>query len=290
MSAQEMHSSTSHFAASAIAGGSSGGLRVLLSYPLDLVKTRQQVQSHSSWKGAFRSVYNVEGLRGMYRGVSAPLVWLGFQKSVSFSAYEASSAFFKKNNPTLAGATFFSGAFSGAVNSILSCPSEVLKVRSQMFSALVEQSSAAPARSGRLANVFRLTGVRGLFTGTGAMVAKDSLGMGLFFSMYESFKQASASRQDGSVSLSSRVLSGGTAGILAISVTFPLDVIKARWMSQFGNGMKYKNYADCVVKTVAEKGVRGMYRGLAPICIRTFPIHGIAIAAYDILSDYLKSA
>lgn len=65
-----------------ISGGFSGGLSAALTCPLDVIKTRIQVQDKSSataYKGvtdAFRSIVQKEGLSAFWKGLSARIFWI----------------------------------------------------------------------------------------------------------------------------------------------------------------------------------------------------------------------
>ena len=61
-----------------LAGGGAGLIETLLTYPLDLAKTRQQLLTDSRQSRRvieiFRRVLQTEGVRGLYAGLSAPLI------------------------------------------------------------------------------------------------------------------------------------------------------------------------------------------------------------------------
>ena len=60
-----------------LAGGGAGLMETAATYPLDLAKTRQQlvmVRSSATVPQVLSEVFRQAGLRGMYSGVSAPLM------------------------------------------------------------------------------------------------------------------------------------------------------------------------------------------------------------------------
>ncbi|XP_072933357.1 mitochondrial glutamate carrier 1-like [Epargyreus clarus] len=91
-------------------------------------------------------------------------------------------------------------------------------------------------------------------------------------------------------SLLPKIINGGIAGIIGVSVVFPLDLVKTRLQNQTvgPNGEKqYKNMLDCFKKTYAAEGYFGMYRGSAVNIILITPEKAIKLAANDMFRFYL---
>jgi len=60
-----------------------------------------------------------------------------------------------------------------------------------------------------------------------------------------------------------KILNGGIAGIVGVSIVYPIDLVKTRLQNQnTTSGEKlYKNMLDCFKKTYKAEGYLGMYRG-----------------------------
>ncbi|VVD03602.1 mitochondrial glutamate carrier 1-like [Leptidea sinapis] len=87
-----------------------------------------------------------------------------------------------------------------------------------------------------------------------------------------------------------KIINGGIAGIIGVSVVFPLDLVKTRLQNQTigPNGERqYKNMLDCFKKTYAAEGYFGMYRGSAVNIILITPEKAIKLAANDMFRFYL---
>nr|CAG4652230.1 EOG090X0F8Y [Triops cancriformis] len=72
-------------------------------------------------------------------------------------------------------------------------------------------------------------------------------------------------------SLLSKIINGGVAGIVGVSIVYPIDLVKTRLQNQTSSGLeneqkRYKNMLDCFRKTYRAEGYFGMYRG----CIYIF--------------------
>ncbi|KAI9885613.1 MAG: Cu/Pi carrier [Watsoniomyces obsoletus] len=128
--------SKNYFAACALGGIIACGPTHTFVTPLDLVKTRRQVDSklYSSNITAWRKIFRSEGLRGVFFGWSPTLVGYSFQGAGKYGFYEV----FKY----LYGETMFPGANKTVVYlaasasaeflaDIALCPLEAIKVRMQ---------------------------------------------------------------------------------------------------------------------------------------------------------------
>ncbi|XAR65536.1 hypothetical protein NMG60_11009688 [Bertholletia excelsa] len=75
-----------------ILGGLAGGFSAYLTTPLDVVKTRLQVQGstlrYNGWLDAVHSIWRSEGLEGMFRGSIPRIVWYVPASALTFMAVE----------------------------------------------------------------------------------------------------------------------------------------------------------------------------------------------------------
>lgn len=75
-----------------VLGGLSGGFSAYLTTPLDVIKTRLQVQGstirYDGWLDAFRSIWRTEGLNGMFKGSVPRILWYVPASALTFMAVE----------------------------------------------------------------------------------------------------------------------------------------------------------------------------------------------------------
>ncbi|XP_030537167.1 mitochondrial substrate carrier family protein E [Rhodamnia argentea] len=73
-------------------GGLAGGFSAYLTTPLDVIKTRLQVQGsaarYNGWFDAIRSIWRVEGAKGMFRGSVPRITWYIPASALTFMAVE----------------------------------------------------------------------------------------------------------------------------------------------------------------------------------------------------------
>ncbi|KAK7304687.1 hypothetical protein VNO77_42573 [Canavalia gladiata] len=75
-----------------VLGGLAGGLSAYLTTPLDVVKTRLQVQGstlrYTGWLDAISNIWATEGLKGMFRGSVPRITWYIPASALTFMAVE----------------------------------------------------------------------------------------------------------------------------------------------------------------------------------------------------------
>ncbi|KAJ8682710.1 hypothetical protein QAD02_018502 [Eretmocerus hayati] len=88
-----------------------------------------------------------------------------------------------------------------------------------------------------------------------------------------------------------KVINGGIAGIIGVSVVFPLDLVKTRLQNQVvgpGGEKMYSSMFDCFKKTYKAEGYFGMYRGSAVNIILITPEKAIKLTFNDIFRHKLS--
>ncbi|XP_029664178.1 mitochondrial glutamate carrier 1-like [Formica exsecta] len=88
-----------------------------------------------------------------------------------------------------------------------------------------------------------------------------------------------------------KIINGGIAGIIGVSVVFPLDLVKTRLQNQVigPNGERmYNSMFDCFKKTYKAEGYFGMYKGSAVNILLITPEKAIKLTANDTFRHYLS--
>jgi len=79
-------------------------------------------------------------------------------------------------------------------------------------------------------------------------------------------------------------LSGTVAGMAQLSVGHPFDTVKVRLQTQPtplpGQLPKFAGAMDCVLKTIKEEGVKGLYKGMGPPLVTVALFNAILFNAY----------
>lgn len=277
--AEETKNSAIDNVKSFIAGGFGGVSAVLVGHPFDLTKTRLQTAAPGAYTGAIdvvRKTLARDGVTGLYRGMVPPLLGVTPIFAVSFWAYDASKSLIltltpKRTSEKLSTAELAAAGFMSAVpTTLITAPVERAKVLLQVQG----QGGSGPQYKGVfdvMKHLYREGGIRSIFRGTGATIARDGPGSAIYFAAYEVTKKAlmPAGSSTGDLNLGAIMFAGGTAGVAMWSIAIPPDVLKSRIQSAPSG--TYSGLFDCFRKTVARDGITALWKGLGPAMARAFP-------------------
>eukprot|EP00571_Detonula_confervacea_P014224 CAMPEP_0172298260 /NCGR_PEP_ID=MMETSP1058-20130122/997_1 /TAXON_ID=83371 /ORGANISM="Detonula confervacea, Strain CCMP 353" /LENGTH=335 /DNA_ID=CAMNT_0013007523 /DNA_START=160 /DNA_END=1167 /DNA_ORIENTATION=- len=291
-----------------ISGGVGGACCVLVGHPLDLVKVRMQTGGASAGDSVFGMLSNTlrkEGVKGLYRGVSAPLTAVSPMFAVSFWSYDIGQRMVKsygqrgmsqdeKLQPySLSMAEIcMAGAISAIPTTGIMAPSERIKCLLQVQAGEVEKGGKAKY-SGMMdcaKQLLKEGGIRSVYKGTVATLARDIPGTIAYFGTYELVKKELMKLQGidpnkGELSIAAVLTAGGLAGMACWSVGIPADVIKSRY--QTAPEGKYNGLADVYKALIKEEGYAGLFKGMRPALIRAFPANAACFLGMEVTKNAL---
>ncbi|CAE6357616.1 unnamed protein product [Rhizoctonia solani] len=262
---------TSHIV-SFLSGGVGGVSAVLVGHPFDLTKTRLQTAPEGAYTGALDVVKRTlarDGVKGMYRGMGPPLAGVTPIFAISFWAYDLGKKIVRKSQTLSLGELAFAGFFSAIPTTLVAGPAERVKVLLQIQGQGGQSKYSGPTDVVR--QLYREGGLKSVFRGTAATLARDGPGSAAYFVAYEVAKKklTPAGSDPSQLNLSAVVLAGGLAGVAMWSVAIPPDVIKSRLQSAPSG--TYSGFIDCTRKTIAKDGVKALWKGFGPAMARAFP-------------------
>ena len=272
---------------------------------MDLVKVRMQTMSVLPGQAPpFTSTFDCisktlakDGIRGVYRGVSAPIIAIAPIYAVCFWGYDMgqrlSRAFYGQASDAklTIGQISFAGAISAIPTTALMTPTERIKCLLQVQANAPLAAGAKPQYSGMLdcgAQVLREGGVRSLYKGTVATLIRDVPGSVMWFGAYELVKRSIADAKGCDVSSLSPayiLFAGGCGGVSNWLVSIPPDVIKSRL--QTAPEGTYKGFVDCGTKLVKAEGMGALFKGVGPAMIRAFPANAACFLGMEISRSLL---
>lgn len=131
--------------------------------------------------------------------------------------------------------------------------------------------------------ILKTEGLPGLFKGLTSTMFREMPGYFFFFGGYELSKSAITGGRPNEAGLLETIVAGGIGGVCLWTAIFPFDVVKSRIQVDSLNDPMNK-----VLLTVLKKeGLRGLYKGLAPTLLRTFPSTGALFVAYEYSKLYM---
>jgi solute carrier family 25 carnitine/acylcarnitine transporter 20/29 len=283
-----------------LSGGIGGICAVLVGHPLDLIKVRMQTGtsgSSGSVFGMLGKIFRNEGVRGLYRGVSAPLVATSPMYAMSFWGYDMGKRGVNwwevevlKKPPIQEfsiGQVCVAGGLSALPATVLMAPTERIKCLLQIQQA----SSGPPKYKGMLdcaGQILKQGGVKSLFKGFLATLLRDGPGSVAWFGVYELTKRELMRVQGaeaGSLSPLAVMAAGGFAGVACWSVAIPPDVIKSRW--QTAPEGKYRGLVHVYQDLIAKEGAGALFIGIRPAMIRAFPANAACFFGMELSKEML---
>lgn len=251
-----------------VIGGISGVVSRTLTAPLELWKLQRQNRFMPG--STLRAVIRDEGFRHLWKGNGTNCIRVFPQTAINYQVYTLCHEHLFKAVHDGRQRRFASGAFGGAVSMALTYPLETVRSRLSL------QMNSAHYRG--LADALKTIPYKDLFRGLRMSILGFAPFSAISFSTYFTYREYLDHQSHGELNSDLiKILAGGGAGITAILVTYPSDLIRRRLQLQnFDKSVpRYTGILDCVRKVVRLEGVTGLYRGLAATCVKLFPTIGI---------------
>lgn len=265
-----------------IAGGVAGATGVLVTCPLEVLKTRLQsgqsstlVEQRHLWK-ALTSIVEKEGVRGLWKGLGPTLVGAIPSRAAYFSAYSAAKRQLAamNNDKETAPVHFLSAGIAGCITATLTNPLWVIRTRLQLET---QRTSSGALRT--TADIVRREGMGTLWHGLSASY------LGIFetclqWVIYEKMKQMyhnEFSTEAGPLPL----FCFASASKLIASVTwYPHEVARTRLRERHH---PYRGLWNCFSRIAREEGVSRLYSGMGVHLLRVVPNSAITFLTFELL-------
>ena len=278
-----------------LSGGFGGICTVVAGHPLDTIKVRLQtmpvvgpnvVPLYSGTIDCARKTVAKEGIRGLYKGMGAPLCGVAPIFAISFYGFGLGKQLIKKTDDEQLTALklFYAGAFSGIFTTIIMAPGERIKCLLQ-----IQHADAKPKYKGPIdcvKQLYKEGGIRSIFKGTCATLLRDIPASGMYFMTYECLKRWMTPEGE-KLGILPTILAGGSAGIANWIVGVPPDVLKSRLQSA-PEGTFKRGIRDVFIDLMKNEGPRALYKGCAPVMLRAFPANAACFLGFEVAMNFLN--
>ncbi|KAF8585427.1 carnitine/acyl carnitine carrier [Ramaria rubella] len=286
-----------------VAGTLAGIVGLAVGFPLDTVKVRfQDPVTAIKYRGgstftAIMKITREEKLRGLYKGITSPLAGYAFLNGLIFSAYGFLMRLqlrHELDEPTIA-QIGIAGAGSGIIASIITCPTDLIKIRQQ---AII---TSQPSVQEITLRIFQTHGLRGLYRGITATALRDC-GYGAYFATYEgtcrllrptprpphahSSLALELNAELEQLSWPRLMFAGGVAGVIGWLATFGFDVVKTRIQATKRSPHNpYCSTLSTILHSYRAEGPRVFFVGIAPTLIRAIPVNMATFGAFELVKS-----
>ncbi|BES88421.1 transmembrane transporter activity [Nesidiocoris tenuis] len=283
-----------------------------LSNPLEVVKTRFQLQGELSTKGQhqihyrnfFHAMYVIgktDGLIGLQAGL-VPALWHqvfmnGFRLSMIQIA-EANGLNRTSTGEVSVPRTAALAGLAGGITAFTGSPFYMVKIQLQSQSNERIAVGTQHHHTGMFSALWKAYdrgGVKGLFRGVVGSLPRRIVGSSTQYTTFTYCKDLIATNEVKPIpkGLLNSFLASLIAGIVVTGVMNPLDTISTRLYNQGvdekGRGLIYKGYFDCIYKMFKVEGIQGFYKGFVPLYIRTGPHTVLVFIIWDSIKDWVSS-
>ncbi|XP_023706270.1 mitochondrial 2-oxodicarboxylate carrier [Cryptotermes secundus] len=282
------------------AGGSAGFVEVCIMHPLDLVKTRFQIQSkkisvpgdpnyYTGIADCMKKMYQNEGFFAFWKGVLPPILVETPKRAVKFFTFEQYKKLFLFGSSAPTPLTFsLAGLGAGVTEAILVNPFEVVKVSLQANRSHLKEVPSTWTVTKQIVSTQGI-GFQGLNKGVTATIARNGVFNMIYFGFYHSMKGYLPEYKDPVQEFFRKVGIGFVSGTLASCVNIPFDVAKSRIQGPqpVAGEIKYRTTLSSMAIVYREEGWRALYKGLLPKVLRLGPGGAIMLVVYDYMYHYL---
>ncbi|CCE33780.1 probable carnitine/acyl carnitine carrier [Claviceps purpurea 20.1] len=262
----------------ALAAGGFGGIcAVVVGHPFDLVKVRLQTAERGVYSSALDVVKKI---------------------AVSFWGYDLGKQIVSASSPIgpdgLSIAQISTAGFLSAVPmTAITAPFERVKVILQVQGQKALAPGEKPKYSGGLDVVRQLYaqgGLRSVFRGSVATLARDGPGSAAYFAAYEyikrklSPKDAVTGKPTGELSLTAVTCAGAAAGVAMWIPVFPVDTVKSRLQTAEGN----VTLGGVIRHLYGTGGYRAFFPGFGPALARAVPANAATFLGVELAHQGMK--
>lgn len=279
-----------------VAGGSAGLVEICLMHPLDVVKTRFQIQrcatdpnSYKSLVDSFQMIFQTEGLFGFYKGILPPILAETPKRAVKFFTFEQYKKLlgYVSLSPALTFA--IAGLGSGLTEAVVVNPFEVVKVGLQANrNTFAEQ----PSTMGYARQIIKKEGwgLQGLNKGLTATLGRHGVFNMVYFGFYYNVKNMIPVNKDPTLEFLRKFGIGLLSGTIASVINIPFDVAKSRIQGPqpVPGEIKYRTCFKTMATVYQEEGILALYKGLLPKIMRLGPGGAVMLLVYEYTYSWLQ--
>ncbi|XP_011424212.1 mitochondrial ornithine transporter 1 [Magallana gigas] len=289
-------------------GGINGAIAsVYVGQSLDTVKVKMQTFPHlyRNALDCFLQTYRQDGVaRGLYAGTVPALVANIAENSVLFLFYGLcqKAVMVLRGRAEVSQLSPVENAFSGSGAAFFCAftltPTELVKCRLQAMREMASQGKLEGGLErlklgpwGITKEVLQVEGIRGLFKGLTATMAREMPGYFFFFGGYEFTRHmlTPEGKTKDEIGAARTVVAGGVGGLCLWSSIFPTDVVKSRIQVESTVGKIAPGFLTTFNKILKTEGPKALYKGLGPTLVRTFPATGSLFLAYETTKKFLTN-
>ncbi|KAH7095036.1 peroxisomal membrane protein-like protein Pmp47 [Paraphoma chrysanthemicola] len=287
----------------AVAGAAGAVIANTLVYPLDLIKTRLQVQikrsptsndpnpaDHEHYDGAIDAIRKVvaqEGISGLYAGIGGSLLGVASTNFAYFYWYTVVRTLYVSRRalpgPPSTAVELSLGAVAGALAQLFTIPVAVVTTRQQTMSKHERKGMIATAMD----VINSEDGWTGLWRGLRASLVLV-INPSITYGAYQRLREVMYPGKKTLKPLEAFLL-GSLSKMLATLATQPLIVAKVGLQSKpppARNGKPFKSFTEVMYYIVEHEGPLALFKGIAPQIVKGLLVQGFLMMTKERIEFY----
>ncbi|PSR80778.1 mitochondrial carrier domain-containing protein [Coniella lustricola] len=289
-----------------IAGFSSGLLQTFVAHPLEIIKTRMQVdKSVKSIEPQLKALDVVKQLlksehpaATTFRGITPNLIgssvgWASFfamkkyaeDKIISFKTCPLSEDGIAATKATLSWYDHgLASAIAGVSTQVLSNPIWVVKVR--MLASDAADYKEYHSTWSTVKSMYQKEGLKAFYSGMGISMFGVVQGA-IQFAVYDTLNKYASKKEDGTIPKWETVVFSSASKAISIAMLYPYQPIRTRLQVHNAEAEHGKGIRGVSVQLWKEGGMRAFWKGGTPAVVRTLPATCVTFLVYEWLKPYL---
>uniref|UniRef100_A0A7S0VIY9 Uncharacterized protein n=1 Tax=Polytomella parva TaxID=51329 RepID=A0A7S0VIY9_9CHLO len=283
-----------------VAGSIGGVAEAICLQPMDVVKTRLQLDKIGKYTGIVQcglTISKEEGTAALWKGLTPFAMHLTLKYALRMGSNSVYQSLLRGDDGKLSdGGRLAAGFLAGITEAlVIVTPFEVVKIRLQQQRGLSKETMKYKGPIHCMTTVLKEEGIRGLWSGATPTIMRNGTNQMCLFWAKTSIDTLLWQKHEGDgkqLTPFQSMISGFTAACIGPFATGPFDVAKTRLMAQskYGEGgIKYKGFFDALVKIPREEGIKTMWKGLLPRLLRIPPGQAIVWAVSDQITGYFEA-
>ncbi|KHC54594.1 solute carrier family 25 (mitochondrial 2-oxodicarboxylate transporter), member 21 [Candida albicans P75010] len=268
-----------------VSGAIAGVSEILVMYPLDVVKTRQQLATTNDYNGTInclKKIVREEGFSRLYKGISAPILMEAPKRATKFAANDEWGKFYRnyfgvtKMNQSLA---ILTGATAGATESFVVVPFELIKIRLQ------DKTTKFNGMGEVVKDIVQKNGVLGLYKGLESTLWRHIWWNAGYFGCIHQVRSLMPKPKDSTQKTLIDLTCGTVGGTFGTILNTPFDVVKSRIQA---GSTQYRWTYPSILKVAREEGFSALYKGFIPKVLRLGPGGGILLVVFTACMNFFR--
>lgn len=278
----------------ACAGAASGFLIGALLQPLEIIKvclivnpTKLAVLNTANFAESFilsaRVIYQLEGVKGFWRGLTPALMRIGTANSVYFHFLELFSKPVSSLHLNQRINDFVTSSSARIISTLVINPLTMLKTRMELPGDQFRYKGVFDGVS----KIYKKEGMKAFFKGAGACMFRDVPFAGLYYSLLNYSKEKFAGF--GVQSHANTIISGMLAGFVATTATHPFELIRTHLqVNNIEDGSAKKGIFRGLYDIQKNEGTLGLFKGLQARLMRKPLSNALTFTFFEIFSKANK--